>query len=347
LIELAIVTDITTKPRVSTIIPTYNCDRYIKQAVDSVLAQKEIDCEIIIIDDGSSDRTEEIMAEYDDRVIYMRQANQGVAAARNKGIELARGEFIAFLDADDYFLPNKLALQVAVFDDRPSLGIVHSGWQKVDADGNKQMDVRPWKSYPELNLEAWLRWKPILPSAMMFRCEWLQAVNGFDPRFPPAEDVDLILRLALKGCTATWLRRVTVCYRQHADSAMFKGLPQARSLTKVLDNFFSQPDLPESVQLLEDHVRYSTMLWLAWYLHSTGHQEEMVEYLQKSWQYRPFMSIETVTNWAESFGHFYRDLQRDFDIAELTNSPPWRKLMDWAITETIVASKQKSISNNQ
>jgi glycosyltransferase involved in cell wall biosynthesis len=327
------------KPRVSTIIPSYNCDRYIKQAVDSVLAQKNVAQEIIVIDDGSSDRTEEVLAEYSEKIIYVRQANQGVAAARNNGIELATGEFVAFLDADDYFLPNKLAAQVAVFDEFPSLGIVHSGWQRVDAKGNKQMEVRPWKNHSDLNLEAWLRWKPVLPSAMMFRREWLQAVNGFDPRFPPAEDVDLILRLALKGCTATWLRRVTVCYRQHADSAMFKGLPQARSLTKVIDNFFSQPDLPESARLLEDHVRYSTMLWLAWYLHSTGHQEEMVEYLQKSWSYRPFLSMETVANWTESFTQFYRDLQRDFDLTTLVTSPEWQKLMRWVIAETIAMAK--------
>ncbi len=327
-------TNIATKPRVSTVIPAYNCDRYIKQAVDSVLAQTNIAHEVIVIDDGSSDRTEEILQEYDDRIIYVRQANQGVAAARNNGIELANGEFIAFLDADDYFLPNKLAAQVAIFDIKPSLGIVHSGWQRVDAEGNKQMDIRPWKNYPDLNLEAWLRWKPVLPSAMMFRREWLQAINGFDLRFPPAEDVDLILRLALKGCTATWLRRVTVCYRQHEASAMFKGLPQARSLTKVLDNFFSQPNLPESAQLLEDHIRYSTMLWLAWYLHSTGHHEEMVEYLQKSWQYRPFMAMETLVNWTESFVEFYRDLQRDFDIATLTNSLEWQTLIQWVVAET-------------
>jgi glycosyltransferase involved in cell wall biosynthesis len=336
-------TNIATKPRVSTIIPAYNCDRYIKQAVDSVLAQKDIAHEVIVIDDGSSDRTQEILQEYGDKILYMRQANQGVATARNNGIELANGEFIAFLDADDYFLPNKLAAQVAIFDTQASIGIVHSGWQRVDAEGNKQMDIRPWKNYPELNLEAWLRWKPVLPSAMMFRREWLQAVNGFDPRFPPAEDVDLILRLALKGCSATWLRRITVCYRQHESSAMFKGLPQARSLSKVLDNFFSQPNLPESAQLLEDHVRYSTMLWLAWYLHSTGHREEMVEYLQQSWQYRPFMSMETVVNWTESFTQFYQDLQQDFDIAALTNSPEWQKLIDWVISETIAMSKQDSI----
>ena len=121
-------------------------------------------------------------------------------------IAQAKGNLVAFLDADDYFFPGKLAKQAAIFARKPEIGIVHSGWQRVDAEGNKLIDIHPWEKAPELDLENWLRWKPVLPSAMMFRREWLEYAGGFDPRFPPAEDTDLILRMALKGCKTAWLR---------------------------------------------------------------------------------------------------------------------------------------------
>lgn len=319
---------------ISVIIPTYNCARYIVQAIESVLQQRDCQYEIIIIDDGSTDSTQEVLQPYRDRIRYIRQQNQGVAAARNHGIDVAQADLIAFLDADDYFLPNKLARQGAIFTKRPDLGIVHSGWQRVDSRGNKLLDVCPWKKIPELNLDTWLRWKPVLPSAMMFRREWLQYVGGFDARFPPAEDTDLVLKLALKGCKSAWLRQITVCYRQHEQSAMHKGLPQARSLSAVTDNFFAQPDLPDKVRLAEHAVRYGTLVWTAWYLYYRGHQDEMVKYLQRAWNYRPFAAIETVINWTDSFAEFSQDWGIEFDVNVLTHSPEWRQLIKWVMQTT-------------
>ncbi|AFZ35719.1 glycosyl transferase family 2 [Stanieria cyanosphaera PCC 7437] len=319
------------EPQVSVIIPTYNCDRYISQAIDSVLQQQNCSYEIIVIDDGSSDRTEEILQPYHDQIRYLKQINQGVAAARNNGISSAKGQLIAFLDADDYFLPGKLAAQAEIFDKRPDLGIVHSGWQRVDSVGNKLLDVKPWEQTPQLNLENWLRWKPVLPSAMMFRRKWLEYAGGFDARFPPAEDTELVLRLAYKGCQSAWLRKITVCYRQHEQSAMHKGLPQARSLSAVIDSFFAQPNLPEKVRLMEYSVRYGTLVWIAWYLYYTDHPVEMTDYLKRAWQYRPFSAIATVTNWVESFAQFSHNWGIKFDTNTLIQSPQWQELVQWII----------------
>ena len=240
---------------------------------------------------------------------------------------------MAFLDADDYFFPGKLAKQAAIFARKPEIGIVHSGWQRVDAEGNKLIDIHPWEKAPELDLENWLRWKPVLPSAMMFRREWLEYAGGFDPRFPPAEDTDLILRMALKGCKTAWLREVTVYYRQHEQSAMYKGLPQARSLEAVMDNFFAQPDLPAIVRLTESKVRYGTLVWIAWYLHYTKHPVEMAEYLQKSWQYRPYSPTQTSFRWVEYFAEYAANWGLEFDAYELTCSTEWQELMAWVIEE--------------
>lgn len=322
---------ISAKPTVSVVIPAYNCDRYIVQAVESVLQQEGCTYEILIIDDGSTDATEEVLEPYRDRLRYVKQENQGVAAARNHGIAIAKADFVAFLDADDYFLPDKLARQAEILLKRPDLGIVHSGWQRVDSEGNKLLDVRPWEQIPELDLENWLRWKPVLPSAMMFRREWLQYVNGFDPRFPPAEDTNLVLKLTLKGCKTAWLREITVCYRQHESSAMHKGLPQASSLMAVTDDFFRQPDLPPEVRLMEQSVRHGTLVWIAWYLHHKGHRTETIKHLQQAWNYRPNSGVETLVTWIESFNEFARNWGVEFNANSLTSSPEWQQLVQWML----------------
>lgn len=325
---------ITTSPKISVVIPTYNCAGYITQAIESVLNQTNCNYELLIIDDGSTDNTRQILQPYSKVLRYVYQNNQGVCATRNHGIKIAQGEYVAFLDADDFFLPGKLAAQLAVFEAQPDLGIVHSGWRRVDSQGQTLMDVQPWENIAQLNLESWLQWKPVLPSAMMFRRQWLEKVGGFDPQYTVAEDVDLVLRLSLAGCQAQWLRQVTVCYRQREESAMTDGLPQARDLTTLMDNFFSQPNLPENIRLLEKEVRYGTLVWIAWYLNHTGQSDQMIPYLQRACNYTPYLPMATVVNWADSFAEYARNIGVEFDADSLGKSPEWRNLMGWVITNT-------------
>ena len=152
-------------PQVSVVIPAYNCAAYVGQACDSVLSQTYTDWEIIVVDDGSKDDTRLVLDKYGDRrVRYVYQENQGVSLARNHGIQLARGEFVAFLDADDFFLPDKLASQIAVFAAQPNLGIVHSGWRLVNSIGEAIKDIKFWQNVPKLDLEMWLRWNQYYPA---------------------------------------------------------------------------------------------------------------------------------------------------------------------------------------
>jgi glycosyltransferase involved in cell wall biosynthesis len=173
-------------PLVSVVIPTYNCDRYLAEAIESVLSQRFCEYEIIVIDDGSTDGTAEILRGYGGQIQAVHQANQGVAIARNQGIQLAQGKWVAFLDADDFLLPNELEARMAAVESQPTLGMLHSGWYRVNAKGDLLTAVEPWHQIPRLDLEDWLRWKPVLPSAMLFRQDWLLKSGGFDPRFPPA-----------------------------------------------------------------------------------------------------------------------------------------------------------------
>jgi glycosyltransferase involved in cell wall biosynthesis len=116
----------------SVIIPTYNRAHVIDEALDSVLAQSYQDFEILVIDDGSADNTREVLCPYFDRIRYFKQANSGPAAARNRGITESQGEYVAFLDSDDRWYPDKLAQIDKVIDAHPDAGLFYSDYQLVD-----------------------------------------------------------------------------------------------------------------------------------------------------------------------------------------------------------------------
>ncbi|MDJ0568546.1 MAG: glycosyltransferase family A protein, partial [Pleurocapsa sp. MO_192.B19] len=199
--------------KVSIIIPAYNGDRYIAEAIEGILTQTYSDYEIIVVDDGSTDNTRQIIQQYGDRIQYLSQTNQGVAASRNLGLKASQGEYIAFLDQDDVFLPHKLASQVTLLDQNPALGIANSGWQIVNEQGEVQAAVEPWQQIPNLNLADLIIWKPVFLGAMLFRRSWLDRSSGFDTTLEQTPDVDLVLKLAMMGCPAAWVEQTTVKYR--------------------------------------------------------------------------------------------------------------------------------------
>jgi len=310
-------------PRLSIVVPTYNCTRYIKRTIESILMQTYSSYEVIVVDDGSTDDTRIVLQNYQNRIKYVYQENKGVSAARNYGIQLARGEFIAFLDADDLYLPDKLAEQVACFDARPSLGMVHSGWRKVNRLEETIGEIEPWNDAPRLNLKTWLLMRPVFLGAMIFRREWLERVNGFDTDLCQAEDVDLTLRLALMGCKTAWVYQSTVCYRQHEENTMQDGLMQAESINLVLNNFFTRPDVPYRIRRLENRVLYFTQLWIVWHLYNTGCYDNIVYYLRKSLNYPVYPLKLTICDWV---GQIVTQLYRDGrDISELHALVPYFK----------------------
>lgn len=124
-------------PRVSTIIPAFNGERFIGQAIESALAQTYTNIEIIVVDDGSTDATREVVAQYAGRVAYLHQPNAGVAAARNRGIREAHGDFIALLDQDDVWRCDKIKIQVAAFESIKDCAVVFSDYSLIDAEGRE------------------------------------------------------------------------------------------------------------------------------------------------------------------------------------------------------------------
>lgn len=152
-------------PKVSVIIPAYNCQAYVAQAIQSVLNQSHRDFEIIVIDDGSSDNTLQALAPYADRIQLIRQHNSGVAVARNAGLRAAKGDLLAFLDADDWWEPERISTQLAALQLFPSAGLVFSDFAVVEQNGALRMPrgIR-WK-YGSMGEEKDSAWEKIFSDA--------------------------------------------------------------------------------------------------------------------------------------------------------------------------------------
>jgi glycosyltransferase involved in cell wall biosynthesis len=322
----------TRTPLISVIIPVYNGDRYIVQAVESALRQTFTNLEIIVVDDGSTDRTQQVLQPYFDRIRYIYQENQGVAAARNIACQLAQGEFLAFLDADDYFLPSKLEKQLACFDHDPALDMVQTGWLMVDETGKDIFEMKPWQQAPKLDLESFIIFKCVRPSAMMLRRKWWEKLGGFNDNFPLAEDLDFALRLALKGCKAVWLEEILTCYRQHNSNITSSGLPLMKNTEILMKEFFNRPDLPESIRQLKNQEHYLSFKWLAWRMYRDGHLAEMAQCLEKSLQYTPFSPTKTVLNWVESFRIASEEYGEIFDAYSLSKLVEWQEIILMVMT---------------
>lgn len=129
----------TADPAISVVVPTFNREKLLPRALDSILSQTFDDWEIVLVDDGSTDNTTRLVADYQrrvgDRMVYLRRPHRGVNWARNHGIDECRGRFVAFLDSDDEFLPDKLQRQLDLFEKRPELGLVYGDYAFVDLDG--------------------------------------------------------------------------------------------------------------------------------------------------------------------------------------------------------------------
>ncbi len=231
--------------KVSVIIPTYNGGRYIRRAIESVLTQTYQDYEIIVVDDGSTDDTAEILQPYRDRITYIYQTNQKLPVARNNGIARARGEYLAFLDSDDLFLPDQLAVQVRALDERPEVGLVASGYQIVDGNGLLLQERRPWIDRPSITLESLFFGGLAPPVAVMLRRTWFNDVGGFDPQFLYAEDVDLWYRLAQEGCAMVWAPAVVCQYRIHANNMSRSPEIHFSYHRRAVDKAFADPRMPE------------------------------------------------------------------------------------------------------
>lgn len=195
------------KPRVSVVIPLYQTERYIAEAVRSVLAQTFDDFEVVVVDDGSSDNGPTVVRCFGDkRIRLVTQSNRGLAGARNTGIREARGAYIALLDADDRWHPDKLARHVALLDARPDVGLTYSASRFIDDDG-KDLGIAQWPSRSTTRPEDVFTRNPVgngsapvlrraALDAIAFWDDRLQRTCWFDESYRQSEDIECWTRIA-------------------------------------------------------------------------------------------------------------------------------------------------------
>ncbi|MGD1906786.1 MAG: glycosyltransferase family 2 protein [Leptolyngbyaceae cyanobacterium] len=199
-----------TQPTISVIIPVYNGAKFLPEAIANVEAQGRSDLEIIVIDDGSTDDTAAVAQALGDRIRYTHQSNQGPAAARNRGLEIAEGAFIAFLDVDDQWPAEKLDHQLAAFATNPQLEIVNGYVQMMQAvprtDGG--WDFQP-RHAPLVSFNL---------GSALFRKSVFETVGNFDASQIHSEDVDWFMHARELGVAMVVLEEVTLLYRKHGDN---------------------------------------------------------------------------------------------------------------------------------
>jgi len=295
-------------PKVSVIIPCYNHGRYLGQAIRSVLDQTFTDFEVVVVDDGSTDNTSEVTHSFEDhRVQYVWQENKGLPGARNTGIRASGGEYIAFLDADDWFLLGKLEAQAGFLDEHPEAGLVASGWIETDEQGNALRRVEPWHWKADLGLAGCVMGLPLVVDCVLVRRCWLDAVGLFDECLHWREDWDLWLRLVADGCHFLWLREIVCCYRLHAKNMARDAERMRDGGLAALEKFYARPNLPGEVQALRSsafaavHLDAAFRSYIAGDVSTAGHNiNQAIELDPSLLEGDPCRLVETLVGWADS-----------------------------------------------
>jgi glycosyltransferase involved in cell wall biosynthesis len=210
---------------ISVLIPAFDAERYLGEAIDSVLAQTLAPLELIVVDDGSEDGTAAVARSYGDRVVFESQARAGGSVARNRAVDLARGSYLAFLDADDRFTPRKLELQLAALEEEPELDMVFG-------------HVREFVS-PELPAEETVGLRPpkpsspwVSPTLMLIRRASFDRVGGFRPELRVGQTVDWAARAIDAGLKSLMLPEVVLERRLHPRST---GTRELASRSQYID----------------------------------------------------------------------------------------------------------------
>ncbi len=268
-------------PLVSVIIPVFNGASFIAEAVQSIRSQTVQDVEIIVVDDGSTDSTPEILKklEYSAGIHRVSQEHQGSSIARNTGISHARGEFIAFLDCDDVWLPEKLARQLDYFDTHPDVGLVYTDVELVGEDGMAYERVS-CRDSPEPMARAFAGGHGPIMSSSLIRSEVVQKAGGFNPSiYFTAEDWDFFIRayrITEFGC----INEVLVRYLRHSPRNTFFDYERHRDLDLSGHARLLQ-DLENLPQLSKTQRNALNNEWANYYL-KQGRTEDLLKRKEKA-----------------------------------------------------------------
>lgn len=279
-------------PRVSVVIPTYNRAHFLRECIGSVLVQSFRDFEVIVVDDGSTDDTRRIVSGFPVRYIY--QENGGAPAARNKGLRLARGEYIIFLDSDDVMIQGAVGKGVAVLEKHPEVGFSYGQAYSMDERGRiiglrkQRLRVSCIRQGRE-ELGDLIFGNHILSPTVMIRRKCLEEMGGFDPTFRfGSQDFELWVRLAQRHAVA-YIAKPLAKSRVHAQSITSSRTPEEMEQTQslILESIFNDQELG---RFLSAHrpIAYSHLyLRLAEHAYSLGQMRTARKYLFKAMKSSP------------------------------------------------------------
>jgi glycosyltransferase involved in cell wall biosynthesis len=231
-------------PLVSIVIPCYNNAAFVRSAIDSALNQTYSQIETIVIDDGSKDESLEIIRSYGDRVRWETIPNQGAPKARNRGVELAQGKYIKFLDADDLLLPEAIDRQVKLATELSTehKAIIYGDALRIDAQGNPLPSYALQRRQPNGDPIAHILSHCPLTSCPLHQKTYLQAIGGFDPKLPRGQEHDLHLRLVLSGVEFVHHPHPIYQYREYTDP------------NRISNHAYSRTGAMVHYQAIEKHI---------------------------------------------------------------------------------------------
>lgn len=237
-------------PLVSVIIPAYNQAEFLPETIQSVLNQSYQDFEIIVVNDASTDDTDEVMAQFTDpRIKYIvHEKNQRLSAARNTGINASTGGIIFLLDADDLFHPDKLRAHVEFLAEHPEVGVSYNARFELNHSSNTIREM--WRPPLSVGLKDLVIGFPFSPSDTVVRREWAFKVGLFDPEVRTAEDTDFPCRLALAGCQFAGINRALNYRRYHSGRGRANLPGRINDVERVQAAVFADPRCPEEVRAL-------------------------------------------------------------------------------------------------
>ena len=299
--------DIAEQPRFSVVMPVFNCERYIGEAIQGVIQQSYPALELIVVDDGSNDGTAEIVQHFSKRLptLYVRQNNQGPSAARNRGAALAQGDWIAFLDADDVWLPTKLLTHRDHIMAHPNAVLFWSDWRYMDHKGDP-IQRRPGDGpfsrvvfgHPSL---------PI-PSSVAMRKDVFERTQGFDQALRHSEDIEYFARLATRF-SVQFIAQTLVRYRTHK-TQLHLNLRVAADNWPRVDQSLARlwHDDRRKLRALAEHsaIRYARMgrdFLIA------GDYERARHFFRQCFKQKP-LHLQNLRRWALSYIPPLRELYR-------------------------------------
>ncbi|MDQ4071217.1 MAG: glycosyltransferase [Actinomycetota bacterium] len=275
-------------PLVTAIIPVYNGERFVADAIRSVLAQTYPNVECLVVDDGSKDASGEVVKAFAPDVRYVLKENGGVASARNRGVSQARGEFVAFLDADDAWAPTKIEKQMDVFRAQPDAGLVYSGMRLVDEAMRPIGELEP--APPPLALRNTLLLEQPsatgIGSTALLPASVFQAVGGFDERLSTSADCDLTCRIALRHPMACSPEPLAL-YRCHGSQMSSDPRVLEHDMLLIYEKLFAGGLLPPEVSALRRRAYANLYFMLAATALNRGETGPFLRYVVRAATYDP------------------------------------------------------------